>query len=200
MRTRGHAPPAEYAMRGLAMAGEWGAAWIAIALTAALADDKRRGRWLRTAPVAPAAVGLNYLVKIAVRRERPRLRRLPPLAGAPTRLSFPSAHATASLAAATAMGRVSSGARVPLYGLAGAMCLTRPYLGMHYPSDVLAGAALGAAIGAAWPGLRGRGTEDRLIDLVVDAARTSDEARGGSGPNGDLPESAVTRGRDPQAQ
>ena len=192
-------------MRGLGMAGEWGAVWIAIGLAGALLDGERRARWLRAVPVAPAAVGLNYLAKVAVRRERPRLRRLPPLASAPSELSFPSAHATASLAAATAMGRVSPGARAPLYALAGAVCLTRPYLGMHYPSDVLAGAALGVAIGAAWPGLRGRGTEDRLIDLVVDAARaTSGEA--GSGPNGDRPRSAVAGaehrepGPDPTAQ
>ena len=194
-------------MRGLGMAGEWGAVWIAIGLAGALVDRDRRARWLRAAPVAPAAVGLNYLVKAAVRRDRPRLRRLPPLASAPSELSFPSAHATASLAAATAMGRVSPGARAPLYALAGAICLTRPYLGMHYPSDVVAGAALGAGIGAAWPGLRGRGTEDRLIDLVVAAVReTGGEAGSGPGANGDRPQPAVAgvehreQGPDPQAQ
>ncbi len=188
-------------MKGLGMTGEWGAVWIAIAIAAALVDGERRARWLRTAPVAPAAVGLNFLVKVAVRRERPRLRRLPPLASAPSQLSFPSAHATASLAAATAMGRVSPGSRVPIYALAGAICLTRPYLGMHYPSDVLAGAALGIAIGAAWPGLRGPDTEDRLIDLVVDAAReTSGAAEPGAGFNGDRPQPAVATGQDPQAQ
>jgi undecaprenyl-diphosphatase len=186
-------------MKGLGMAGEWGAVWIAIAIAAALVDGERRGRWLRTTPVAPAAVGLNFLVKVAVRRERPQLRRLPPLASAPSQLSFPSAHATASLAAATAMGRVSPGARVPLYALAGAICLTRPYLGMHYPSDVLAGAALGIAIGAGWPGLKGPDTEDRLIDLVVDAARETGGATD-AGSNGDRPQPAVATGQDPQAK
>ena len=104
-----------------------------------------------------------------MRRRRPRLRGLPPLAGAPSELSFPSAHATSSLAAATALGRVSPGARAPLYGLAGAICLTRPYLGMHFPSDVAAGAAIGLLLGAMWPGLGGAGTEDRLIDLATHA-------------------------------
>jgi undecaprenyl-diphosphatase len=173
------------------MAGEWGSVWIAIAMAAAALDGERRARWLRTAPIAPTAVGLNYLVKVAVRRERPRLRRLPPLATAPSRLSFPSAHATASLAAATAMGRVRPGARLPLFVLAGAICLTRPYLGMHYPSDVLAGAALGIALGAGWPGLRGRDTEDRMIDLVVDSARAASEAGQESGPNGDRPRASA---------
>ena len=134
-------------------------------------------------PSAPAAVGVNYVVKLAVRRRRPRLRRLPPLASAPSELSFPSAHATSSLAAATAMGRVAPGARPPLYGLAAAICLTRPYLGMHYPSDVLGGAAIGLLIGRLWPGLRGKGAEDRLIDLAASAAPSA--AASGDGPGAD---------------
>jgi membrane-associated phospholipid phosphatase len=170
MRTRYHAPQIEDAVKALGMAGEWGAVWVAIGVAAAAVDATRRERWLRAAAVAPAAVGVNYLVKLAVRRRRPRLRRLPPLAAAPSELSFPSAHATSSLAAAVAMGRVAPGSRPPLYGLAGAICLTRPYLGMHYPSDVLGGAAIGLAIGRLWPGLRGKGAEDRLIDLVASAA------------------------------
>src|SRR4051794_32316361 len=203
MRTRGHSPAIENGMKALGAAGEWGAAWVAIALAAAAADPKRRGRWLRALPVAPAAVGLNYLVKISARRKRPRLRRLPALASAPSALSFPSAHATSSLAAAVAMSRLEPRAGIPLYGLAAALCVTRPYLGMHYPSDVLAGAALGVVLGAAWPGLRGHGTEDRLIDLVVSSARRV--AADASRANGDRPESTVTEGQqqqrrpDPQA-
>jgi len=170
MRTRYHSPQIEGGMKALSMVGEWGAVWIAIGVAAAAVDAPRRERWLRAAAVAPAAVGVNYLLKLAVRRRRPRLRRLPPLAAAPSELSFPSAHATSSLAAAAAMGRVAPGSRPPLYGLAGAICLTRPYLGMHYPSDVLGGVAIGLAIGWLWPGLRGKGAEDRLIDLVASAA------------------------------
>ena len=170
MRTRYHAPQAEAAVKALGKAGEWGAVWVAIGLGAAAVDATRRPRWLRAAAVAPAAVGFNYVVKLAVRRRRPRLRRLPPLATAPSELSFPSAHATSSLAAAAAMGRVAPGSRPPLYVLAGAICLTRPYLGMHYPSDVLGGAAIGLLIGRLWPGLRGRDAEDRLIDLVASVA------------------------------
>ena len=48
---------------------------------------------------------------------------------------------TGSFAAAGALGRSA-----PLYAAAGAMALTRPYLGVHYPSDVVAGAALGVAL------------------------------------------------------
>jgi undecaprenyl-diphosphatase len=173
MRTRWHGGRTETAVRSLSATGEWGAAWAAIGLAAAALDRPRRSRWLSAAAVAPASVGINYAVKLGVRRPRPRLRRLPALAGAPSALSFPSAHATSSIAAATAMGRVAPGARVPLVGLATALCLTRPYLGMHYPSDVLGGVALGLLIGRLWPGVAAKDVEDRLIDLVAGAARQS---------------------------
>jgi membrane-associated phospholipid phosphatase len=155
MRTRGHEPPIEAAMKAVGTAGEWGSVWAAIGLTAAALDRRRRGRWLAAAAVGPLAVGANFVVKLAIRRPRPQLAGLPPLAGAPSSLSFPSAHATSSVAAATAMSRIEPGARAPLYAIAALVCATRPYLGMHYPSDVLAGAALGYAIGRAVPGLDG---------------------------------------------
>jgi membrane-associated phospholipid phosphatase len=165
LRTRAHGPRAEAAMKALGMAAEWGAVWGALGLAAAAVDVRRRDRWLRAAAVGPAAIWANYAVKLAVRRRRPQLRGLPPLARATSRLSFPSAHATSSAAAAVAMGRVAPGARPALYGLAGAICLTRPYLGMHYPSDVLAGAAIGALIGGLAPGLGER--EPASEDIVA---------------------------------
>jgi hypothetical protein len=94
MRTRGPGPQMEGGGEARGMAGVWGAVWLAIGLAAAAVAAPRRDRWLRAASVAPAAIGINFLVKLAVRRPRPRLRRLPPLAGAPSDLSFPSAHAT----------------------------------------------------------------------------------------------------------
>jgi membrane-associated phospholipid phosphatase len=91
------------------------------------------------------AYGVNQALKFVVRRERPQLPGLAPLTPTITRLSFPSAHATTAFAAARAFGRLApTGA---LYAAAGAFALSRPYLGVHYPSDVIAGAALGTAIG-----------------------------------------------------
>jgi membrane-associated phospholipid phosphatase len=147
MRTRGHSPNAERAAKAIAAAGEWGAIWAAAGLCAAAFDPPRRGRWLGTAALAPAAIGINFAVKLAVRRRRPKLDGLPPLGGAPTSLSFPSAHATASFASATAMSRIAPRRAPLLYAGATVMGLTRPYLGMHYPSDVLVGAALGTVLG-----------------------------------------------------
>ena len=96
------------------------------------------------------AIGLNFAVKKLVGRRRPVLEGLPPLGGAPSSLSFPSAHATSSFACATAMTRIAPEAAVLLL-LAAAIAVCRPYLGMHYPSDVVAGVALGIALGLAVP-------------------------------------------------
>ena len=151
LRTRGHDPVTETAMKGLGLSGEYGAVWLALGATGAAADPGRRSRWLGAALVAPVAIVLNYGVKKTIGRERPVITDHPALAKAPSKLSFPSAHATSSVAAATALGRVEPRAKAPLYVLAAAICVGRPYLGMHYPSDVLAGAALGLALGKLAP-------------------------------------------------
>jgi membrane-associated phospholipid phosphatase len=153
MRTRGHSPGVEGAAKAIARSGEYGAIWAAIGLTAAAFDPPRRRRWLAAAALAPTAIGVNFAVKMVTRRQRPKLDGLPPLGGAPSSLSLPSAHATASFAAATAMSRIAPRRRSFLYAGAALMGLTRPYLGMHYPSDVVVGAALGTALGKALPGL-----------------------------------------------
>jgi membrane-associated phospholipid phosphatase len=140
-------------MSALGWAGEWGAIWAGSSLAAAAADRRRRGRWLAAAIVPPLAIPLNYGFKHLIRRERPVIEELPALGYAASSLSFPSAHATSSVAAAIAMGRVAPSARPVLYALAAAICVGRPYLGMHYPSDVLVGVALGTVIGRAVPGL-----------------------------------------------
>ena len=153
LRSRGHQAPVERAMKGLGWSGESGAIWFASALVASASDGRRRGRWLAVAAVAPASIVANYGFKRLINRERPVIEDLPALGYAASSLSFPSAHATSSVAAATAIGRVAPAARPVAYGLATLICLGRPYLGMHYPSDVLIGAALGWLIGRNVPGL-----------------------------------------------
>ncbi len=96
-----------------------------------------------------AAYGCNQAIKFTVRRRRPELADLPQLTPTVSRLSFPSAHATTSFAAARAY--TSLAPAWALYAAALAFALSRPYLGVHYPSDVLAGAALGTAVAEAWP-------------------------------------------------
>jgi undecaprenyl-diphosphatase len=150
MRTRGHSPLLEKAAKGLGKAGNNGAVWVVVGVVLAVVDSANRDAWLVCAVLGPVAIGLNYVVKLVVRRPRPVLEGLPPLGGAPSSLSFPSAHATSSFAVATAMARVEPLGALA-FVLAFALALGRPYLGMHYPSDVLAGALLGIALGLIVP-------------------------------------------------
>jgi membrane-associated phospholipid phosphatase len=150
MRTRFHGPAAETVAQWLGRIGSYGAVWLAIGLVLAFADPDNGEDWLVAGILGPVAIGLNFAVKLVVRRPRPVLEGLPPLGGAPSSLSFPSAHATSSFACATAMTRIAPEAAV-LFVLAAAIAVGRPYLGMHYPSDVLAGAVLGTALGLVVP-------------------------------------------------
>jgi membrane-associated phospholipid phosphatase len=150
MRTRGHTPGLERAARLLGKAGNNGAGWFVAGAGLAAVDKRRRAAWGVAAALGPAAIGLNYGVKLLVKRPRPVLRGLPPLGGAPSSLSFPSAHSTSSFAVATAMTRIDRRAAVAFVP-AVAVAAGRPYLGMHYPSDVAVGVVLGTAVGLAVP-------------------------------------------------
>jgi undecaprenyl-diphosphatase len=150
MRTHGHSPGLERAAKALGKAGNNGAIWLALGAALALLDPSQREAWLICGALGPVAIALNYAVKAIVKRPRPALEGLPPLGGAPSSLSFPSAHATSAFAVATAMTRVDPLGALA-FALAFALALGRPYLGMHYPSDVLAGAVLGIVLGLIVP-------------------------------------------------
>ena len=150
MRTRGHTPGIEAAAKALGKAANNGRVWVVLGVALALLDPSRRESWLICAALGPIAIVLNYGIKLVVRRPRPELEGLPPLGGAPSSLSFPSAHALSSFAVATAMVRVDPATAGALV-VALAISLGRPYLGMHYPSDVLAGALLGVVLGLIVP-------------------------------------------------
>ncbi|MHC3468247.1 phosphatase PAP2 family protein [Streptomyces sp. 7R007] len=136
------------AARALSWAGEHGAVWLAAGLAGAAVDGARRGAWLRGTALTAGAHAVSMGVKRVVRRPRPA--HVLPLVPTVGRHSFPSSHATSAAAAAVAYGAL--GARV-IPPLAAVMCLSRLVVGVHYPSDVAAGACLGALtarIGSRW--------------------------------------------------
>ena len=128
--------------------GEHALLWLAMGVGGAALDRPRRDAWLRAATIVALTYGLNTALKFVIRRRRPVLDGLPPLVSTPTKLSFPSAHASTSFCAAGQYARLGAPA-APLYALATAMAASRLYLGVHYPSDIAVGAALGAAAGRA---------------------------------------------------
>ena len=98
-----------------------------------------------------AAVVNNLVVKPIIERPRPyeAIAGFEPLVEKLASYSFPSGHASSSFAAATALtllfGKRGAIAFVP----AALIAVSRPYLGMHYMSDVVCGALLGAVCAAA---------------------------------------------------
>jgi membrane-associated phospholipid phosphatase len=144
-RTRCHSPEAERAVARFSALGEHGGVWLAIGLAGQLLDGRRRPAWRRATRAVAGAYALNTAIKPLVGRRRPELAGLPALTSTPTGLSFPSAHAATSFAGAVAYSRLGLPS-APLYALAAALSFSRVYLGVHHPSDVLAGALLGSGL------------------------------------------------------
>jgi undecaprenyl-diphosphatase len=133
---------------------ELGSIMASAAAAAVLALSGRR----RVAAGALGAASVMWLLgqglKQAVRRPRPYdagiSRRL---VGKPKGTSWPSSHPAVLLAFVTVAGRclgLSSGERGALAALAGTVGLSRVYVGVHYPSDVIGGLLLGSAVADAW--------------------------------------------------
>ncbi len=130
--------------RALSHFGEHSIGWMAIAAVGALLQPSRRRAWLTAGVGAFAAHAVAVLIKRVVRRERPHHPAIAVNVGTPSRLSFPSAHATSTTAASILLAR-ATGLPLPAL-LVPPMALSRMVLGVHYPSDVLTGVAVGATV------------------------------------------------------
>lgn len=147
LRTRAHARPIERLVLRYTIAGEHAALWHAIAVLGLVLDRRARAIYLRSIAAIAATQAANFLCKRLIARARPLIEDLPPLVPTISGLSTPSAHASTSFAAASSLGEALP--RLPLWAAALVMTLSRPYMGVHYPSDSLAGAVLGALVARA---------------------------------------------------
>lgn len=133
-------------------ASAWWFRSLVIGGVGAAADYRARRRpktalysGLAALSAAVAAEGLKPLI----RRSRPPFgaAEIVSLVSLPKTYSFPSGHATTAFAAASAADAFYPRLRLGLYSLAGLVGFSRVYLGVHYTSDVAAGAVLGTLIG-----------------------------------------------------
>src|SRR3954452_4986373 len=123
--------------------GEHALGWLALGV-AGWVSGRRRGDWAPGTAGVVAAHAAGVAVKRVVRRVRPKLDDVPALVKTASRLSFPSAHSCSTAAAAVGFGPMVG--RPAMAAVTGVMLVSRVLLGVHYPSDVVTGAALGAGV------------------------------------------------------
>jgi undecaprenyl-diphosphatase len=171
--------PLNPAMKGLSTAANHSLLWFAIA--AALAA--RRGTTRKAALRGVLSIGLarataNAGLKPLLPRRRPAAAELPAyqtIANPPTTSSFPSGHAASAAAFATAVAMESPRTGLVLAPLAASVAYSRVHVGVHWSSDVVAGAALGGGIAWLtrrwWPVREVDEARARPLDAVPDLPR-----------------------------
>lgn len=135
-----------------------GEGWVAIAIVAAFV--KPGGAWLAVELIAAlwsTMLTVNYPLKAAFRRKRPFITHVDTrvIGRRPSDTSFPSGHTAAAFAGALLLAPVFPALSPLFYGYAVLVGFSRIYLGVHYPSDVLIGGAIGTVLAATfWAILR----------------------------------------------
>jgi undecaprenyl-diphosphatase len=121
--------------------------WLALALFLA-ALWRRPSILVLVAAADLAADGIAYGLRDAIGRERPPLvyPEPEPLVRVPHQPAFPSGHSATAFACATVIAWAAPRLRVPAFVLAAAIAWSRVYVGVHWPLDVLGGAALGVLV------------------------------------------------------
>ena len=136
------APGVQVTARLLSHFGEHSLGWISVGAVGALVDKQRRSKWVKLIAASLLSHAASVVIKRVVRRPRPHDDRIAVGVGTPSRLSFPSSHATSTTAALVSLAKLTR-SPLPLLGVP-IMMLSRMVLGVHYPTDVAAGALVGA--------------------------------------------------------
>lgn len=147
--SRARRPRIDRALVAVTRAANYSRLWLAIAGMLALfggAQGRRAARGGVLAIVLAASLA-NGPAKLLVRRRRPRHRSGGTLIGMPRSSSFPSGHSATAFAFATATSRELPALAPGVLALAGAVSYSRVHTGVHYPSDVAAGSAIGIGCG-----------------------------------------------------
>lgn len=128
--------------------GDGGCFWIALTLLLLIPKKTRRVGFAMAAALVLDLLLCNVCLKPLVARTRPyALRQVTLLIPKPTDYSFPSGHTAASFAAAGAMLFMKARGRWPALALAFLIGLSRLYLYVHFPTDVLGGVVVGLLCG-----------------------------------------------------
>ncbi|MFI5986352.1 bifunctional phosphatase PAP2/diacylglycerol kinase family protein [Streptomyces sp. NPDC051555] len=149
---RRHWPGADRVLPRLGRAANHGVLWAGAASALAVFGSARarRGALRGMASLALASATINTVGKWSVRRTRPLLEGVPAarqLARQPRTTSFPSGHSASAFAFASGLALESPGWGLVALPVAASVAFSRVYTGVHYPTDVLTGAALGVAAG-----------------------------------------------------
>ena len=134
-------------MRVITTLGNGGAFWIVLTLLLLLVfkRTRRMGVYCAASMLLTLLV-VNLCIKPLAARTRPYelIQGLEILVSRPRDYSFPSGHSANSLSCAWTLFRLAPKKYgVPALVLAVLIALSRLYVGVHYPTDVLAGAAIG---------------------------------------------------------
>jgi undecaprenyl-diphosphatase len=144
-----HTPWLDAVMVWASWLGYFPGVWFIGAVALLSVPRVRAAAWRMCLAVALTHAMTSGVIKPLVARERPY--RAGVLAARtvetdpPITASFPSGHAATAVAGALAGARVLPGAGWVLWPLASVMAYSRVYVGVHYPSDIAAGALIGLA-------------------------------------------------------
>jgi undecaprenyl-diphosphatase len=146
---RARSPRLDRSLVEITRAANYSRLWLLIAVAMAACAGRRgqRAAGRGIVAIALAAAVANGPAKLLVRRRRPLRRSPPTLIRMPRSTSFPSGHSAAAFAFATGACAELPVLAPVLVPLAGAVAYSRVHTGVHYPSDVAAGAAIGIGSG-----------------------------------------------------